>query len=145
MNLQQANNLLEDHKSSCIILKNNEIVFTSSNIGVKPLLLFLKEKINIGEYDQLVLIDKIIGKAALLLAVKCKIQRIYTPIISSLALDAAKHYNVKCQASKIVPYIINREGNGMCPIESSVVNILDLDEALLNIELAINRLMNTYN
>lgn len=142
MNLQQANQLLEDHKSSCIILKNNEIIYTSSYIGVKPLMLFLKEEITLEENDQLILIDKIVGKAALLLAVKSKIHRIYTPIISSLALDAAKHYNVRCQASKKVPYIINREGNGMCPIESSVINTQDLDKALNNIEIAISKLMN---
>src|SRR5690554_4726467 len=142
MNLQQANKLLRDYNCSCIILRNNEIIYTSSHKGVKPLLLFLKEKIILEENDKLILIDKIIGKAALLLAIKCKIQGIYTPLISNLALDAAKCYNVQCQANRIVPYIINREGNGMCPIESSVVNTIDLNEALNNIEVALSKLTN---
>lgn len=142
MNLQQANQLLRDYNCSCIILKNNKIIYTSSHKGVKPLLLFLKEKIILEENDKLILIDKIIGKAALLLAVKCKIQSIYTPLISNLALDTAKYYNIQCLADKIVPYIINREGNAMCPIESSVENTIDLNEALNNIEVSLTKLTN---
>lgn len=142
MNLKQALQLLEETNSSCMVLKNNEIIYTSSSSGVKPLLMFLKEDVVLGENDRLILIDKVIGKAALLLAAKCKIQEVYTPIISALALEAAKQHKIQCTALDTVPYIINREGKGMCPMESSVIDTLDIEQAYLNIISTIDRLMN---
>jgi hypothetical protein len=141
MNLELANQLLKDYDCTCIILKNNEIIYTSTHIGVKPLLLFLDEHVSLEKDDKLILIDKIIGKAALLLAAKCKINNIFTPIISKEALSAAEHYNIKWEASSIVPHIINREGNGKCPIESSVTDTIDLNDAFVNIKGAIAKLM----
>lgn len=141
MNLEQANQLLKDNGCTCIILKNDEIIYKSNFIGVKPLLVFLNEQVEFKKNDKLILIDKIIGKAALLLAAKCKINKIYTPVISKEALSAAEFYNIKWEASKIVPHIINREGNGKCPIEASVTDTIDLDEAFNNIKGAIAELM----
>lgn len=145
VNLHQANQLLKDYSNTCIILKNDEIIYKSNHIGVKPLLLFLDEHVSLEKDDKLILIDKIIGKAALLLAAKCKINRIFTPIISAEALSAAKHYNIECEAVNIVPYIKNREGNGKCPIESSVTDTIDLDDAFVNIKGAISELMKKAN
>lgn len=133
--------MLRDRELSCIILKNDEVIFTSTSIGVKPLLLFLQEGTILGENDTLTLVDKVIGKAALLLAVKCGIDRIYTPILSEEALIAAAHYNIHVETEKLVPYIINRTKDGRCPIESSVMDTLDLDEAFSNIKGAIAVLM----
>lgn len=141
INLEQANQLLKGYNCSCIILKNDEIIYTSSFIGVKPLLIFLDKKTSLKEGERLILIDKIIGRAALLLAAKCGITEIYTPIISEEALSAAEYYNIKCSASKTVPYIINRQGTGKCPIEESVTDILNLDDAIWNIKGVIAELM----
>lgn len=141
MNLEQANQLLKDLNSTCIILKNDEIIYKSSFIGVKPLIMFLNEHDDVHGNEELILIDKIIGKAALLLAVKCGIKKIFTPVISQEALEAAKHYGVMWESAKIVPHIINREGNGKCPIEASVTDTMDLDEAYRNIKAVIAELM----
>ncbi len=141
MNLELANQQLKDLNSTCIILKNNEIIYKSNFIGVKPLIMFLNEHAELQRNDELLLIDKIIGKAALLLAVKCGIKTILTPVISQEALDAIEHYGVEWEAGKIVPYIINREGNGKCPIEASVTDTIDLDEAYRNIKSVIAELM----
>lgn len=141
MNLEQGNQLLRDLNSSCIILKNDEVIYKSSFIGVKPLLLFLNEHSDVQKGEKLILIDKIIGKAALLLAVKCGIKKIFTPVISQEALEAAKHYCIEWNADKVVPYIINREGNDKCPIEASVKDTIDLDEAYRNIKGVIAELM----
>lgn len=139
--LQKYSAMLRDRELSCIILKNDEVIYTSTFIGVKPLLLFMQEGTILGENDTLTLIDKVIGKAALLLAVKCGIDRIYTPILSEEALAAADHYHISVEAEKIVPHIVNRAKDGKCPIETSVIGTLDLDEAESNIRAAIAALM----
>lgn len=134
MNLQLANELLEYHKCTCIILKNDKIIYKSAYNGVRPLLLFLSENIPLDKNDKLILIDKVIGRAAMLLAAKCGIDEIFTPVMSLEALEVAKFYNIVCTAGNTVPYIINRDKTGKCPIESSVSQTIDLEEALTNIK-----------
>lgn len=134
MNLQQANQLLQNNEYTCIILKNDTIIYTSSYKGVRPLLLFLNESISLKNSDNLILIDRIIGRAALLLAAKCRISKIFTPVISMEALEIAKLHNIECEASAVVPYILNNMKNGKCPIECSVSKTVDLNEALSNIK-----------
>ena len=140
MKAELASSLLEDNQSSCVILKGEEIVYTSTFIGVKPLLVFMKEP-KIYEESELTLVDKVIGKAALLLAAKIGITEIYTPITSLAALAAAKEHNISLYAADVVPFIENRDKTGMCPIEMSVTNTSDLDEAFLNINETIKVLM----
>jgi len=140
MKVELANSILEDNQSTCVILKGDKIIYTSSFIGVKPLLVFMKES---KGYDpsELILVDKVIGKAALLLAAKIGIPEIYTPVTSLAALAAAKEHNISLNAADVVPFIENRDKTGMCPIEMSVRNTSDLDEAFLNISETIKVLM----
>lgn len=140
MKVESANLLLEANQSTCVILKGEEIIYTSSYIGVKPLLVFMKEP-NDYKPSELVLVDKVIGKAALLLAAKIGITEIYTPVTSLAALAAAKEHHISLNAAEVVPYIENRTKTGMCPIEMSVTNTSDLDEAFLNISNTISMLM----
>lgn len=77
------------------------------------------------EPGELVLVDKVIGKAALLLAAKIGITKIYTPVTSYAALDAAKEHHISLNAAEVVHFIENRTKTGMCPIEMSVKNTID--------------------
>lgn len=145
MNLFQANKLLQDNKCTCIILQNDKIIYKSSYKGVKPLLLFLNKSTYLENNDKLILIDKIIGRAAILLAAKCKIKKIFTPVISAEALEIARLYNIEYEASATVSYILNNAKNGKCPIESSVSGIVDPDTALINIKNTIAELAKKAN
>lgn len=96
--------------------------------------MFLNEDISQYENDKLILIDRVIGRAAMFLAVKCRINKIFTPVMSLEALEIAKLYNIGCTAANTVPYILNRTETGKCPIEASVTHTTDPDEALANIK-----------
>jgi hypothetical protein len=132
---------LQDEQSSCVILKNKEVFYRSSFIGVKPLLKFMESYKDEPVPSDLVLVDKIIGKAALLLSVKLGIREIYTPLASLPALEAAQLHGVQLYAKITVPYIVNRDKTGMCPLEESVLHTMDPEEAFLNIKAAITKLM----
>jgi len=140
VNARLAKELLEKHDAACIILKNNEIIFTHAGIGVKPLIAFMEKPLEERSGD-LVLVDKVIGKAALLMAVKLGIRNIYTPLVSEEALDAATVHGVIIEALETVPYIINRTNDGKCPLEQSVTGIYDPEEAFVKIKQAIAELM----
>ena len=93
------------------------------------------------EKEDLLLIDKVIGKAALLLSVLLGIKTIHTPVASRAAVEAAEFHGVELHAETVVPYIMNREKNGMCPLEKSVLDTSDPQMALENIRAAIRLLM----
>ena len=122
---------LEEKEASCLIYNNGELLYTSNFIGVKPLLDFMEQYPLDFTGQKLVLVDKVIGKAALLLSKLIGIQDIYTPLASSVAIDSASLHNVALYAESIVPYIRNRDNTGMCPLEQSVIGI---DDPILALE-----------
>lgn len=136
-------NLLEEKDAACLIYRGDTLIHISGSIGVKPLLEFMEKHPKGLEVNDLVLIDKIIGKAALLLCVYLGISVIYTPVASKAAVEAAELHHVELHAKSVVPYIINREHNGICPLEQSVMETNDPVEALANIRAAINILMSS--
>ena len=134
-------NLLEEKDAACLIYSGDKLLHISGSIGVKPLLEFMEKYPEGSEEKNIILIDKVIGKAALLLAVHLGIRVIYTPVASKAAVEAAKLHQVELHAESVVPYIINREKNGVCPLEQSVMETNDPVEALVNIRAAIKILM----
>ena len=124
---------------TCLIYEAETLVYTSSYKGVRPLLEYLK---SFGPSPKpLTVVDRIMGRGAVMLAISINASWLKTPIISQPALDLAHGHGLKVEAEKIVPYIINREGNGPCPIETSVLDINDIEEGLLRIKETIAELM----
>jgi len=62
------------------------------------------------------------GNAAALLSVKADCRKVYSPVGSQLAIKTLGDYNAEYHFIKIVPYIQNREGEGMCPMEKLSIN-----------------------
>ena len=141
MNIEQANSLLKEHNASCLIFKNQKLIYSSQYIGVKPLLQFIKEEHIIDKTDELLLVDKVIGKAAMLLAAHIGVTSVLTPVMSQEAVRVAELYNIEYEALKMVPYIINRQGTGKCPLELSVEATEDKEKAIVNIQEAVAELM----
>ncbi|MBN2605619.1 MAG: DUF1893 domain-containing protein [Bacilli bacterium] len=122
---------------TCIIYHDNNIVFTSSEKGVKPILDFYHQtETLLSDY---IVVDKIMGRGAIILSKLIHAKKVVTPIISEPAYQLAKEYNMHVTFTTIVPYIINREQNGHCPIETSVINISD---PVLGYQTIINTLKN---
>ncbi|GMQ58110.1 hypothetical protein AN1V17_25050 [Vallitalea sediminicola] len=115
-----------DNNYTCIVKNNDKVVFTSTERGVKPLLDYIDEN---HDYKDITVIDRIIGKGAMCLAIKSKAKKVITPIISKKALEIANKYNIDVEYDKVVPGIINRTGTGPCPIENAVSNIDNVEEA----------------
>jgi hypothetical protein len=113
--------LLDNH--TCVIINNQKITFSSNESGVKPLLDYYQ--LNGISKSPLIVIDKIMGRGAVLLAKMINASEIVTPIISKDALELARYYHMKVSYEEVVEYIINRSKTGRCPIESSVLGITD--------------------
>ena len=126
MDLNFAKQLLVKDKLTCVIFKNDEI-YTSSERGVKPLLILLDKK---KSYKGFKAVDKVIGKAAAFLYVVLGVDVIHAGVISESALQVLRDNGITITYDKLVDYIENRAKNGRCPMESAVLDINDSNEAL---------------
>lgn len=131
--------LFIDHPDkTCFILDDEKIIFSSSEKGVKPILDFYSD---FGVSSKpLTVVDKIMGKGAVVLAILVGAKSITTPTISEDALLLAKEYKLNIYYDELVPYIINRNKDGRCPIESSVLEIDDIEDAYKKIISALKEL-----
>lgn len=121
MNFSASRELLDEY--SCVItIGDKQYKYVES--GVKPLL----QQISLPEMMQGAFVcDRVIGKAAALLMVYGGACEVYTRVISVHAQKVFESYGIKCNADKVVEYIINRSGDGMCPMEQLCLDI-DLPE-----------------
>ena len=128
--LEQAKSLLISSASTIVVVSNGE-VFTSQERGVKPLLHLLTEKK--GFLKGASVADKVIGKAAALLMALGEIKEVHTLIISKPALQVFENHKIKYFYDKKVDRIVNRTGDGLCPMESLCLDIDDPQEAYIKI------------
>ena len=118
-NLQKAKNMLEAEGYTCVLCKG-ECVHTSRHRGVRPLMELLSE-----DLTGFSAADKVVGKATALLYCLLKVTSVYAVIISESAVDVFSRNGVAVQWEKKVPFIVNREGNGRCPMELATEQISD--------------------
>ncbi len=129
--LEQAKSTLISSASTIAVVSNGE-VFTSQERGVKPLLHLLTEKK--GFLKGASVADKVIGKAAALLMVLGEIKEVHTLIISEPAIKVFEKYNIPCFYDKKVTRIVNRAGDGLCPMETLCLDVDEPKEAFTKIK-----------
>lgn len=124
--LEQAKNTLKATDSTIAVVSDGE-VFTSQERGVKQLLFLLKEKKEFLKGASVA--DKVIGKAAALLMVLGEIKEVHTLIISEPAIKVFEKHNIPCFYDKKVTRIVNRTGDGLCPMETLCLDVEKPQEA----------------
>lgn len=75
------------------------------------------------------LADRVIGRGAALLAIKGGVSEVYAHLMSESALDVLRRANVQTSYSTLQPHIINRTGDGICPVEQLTQSVDSPDEA----------------
>ncbi len=129
MNINDLKDILLKENHTLVIYKNNASVITSNDRGVNSLIKLIKE--DKSQLSGSLIADKVIGKAAALLMIYAGVKEIYAPIISKPALQTLLRHNVKIYYDKEVERIINRKGDGLCPMETLCLDIEKPDEAYL--------------
>ena len=124
--LERAKTLLSSTDSTLAVVSVDDF-FTSKERGVKPLMHLLKEKK--GFLKGASVADKVIGKAAALLMALGEIKEVHTLIISEPAIKVFEKYNIPCFYDKKVDRIVNRTGDGLCPMETLCLDVENPQEA----------------
>ena len=136
--VEAARQKLMDGAYTCVVLFNGEEL-CSRERGVKPLLAFLGEG---RSFCGAVAADKTVGAGAAHLYVLLGIDRLWANVISAPALQILKENGIDVTYGECVPHIINRQGDGICPIELAVADATSSDEAYRLITEALQRLQN---
>ena len=111
VNLRNAINILRTNGCK-LVITNGEEIFTSDVRGVFSLLdLIEKKEYNLSEFSAA---DKVVGRGAALLYAKMGIKEVYASVMSEKAKEIFECYSVPYFYDTIVPFIINRKGDGMC-------------------------------
>ena len=117
-----------------VLKKNNHSIVASNGYisdenGIKPVIVPMCEDIHF--FKDLEVADRIIGKASAMLLCLSGVKEVYTPVLSRAGKDVFEKYGVKVEYDTLADYIVNRKGDGMCPMEMTVKDIDDLNEAFI--------------
>ena len=122
--------ILEKGGYTCVIANDGHF-YTSLLRGVKPLVAFLHSRLN---FSGAVAADRVVGRATAFLYVLLGVRAVYAHVISQEALEVLESHNVETAYKNLVPHIINRRKDGICPFEEAVLQISSPTEALVAIE-----------
>ena len=100
--------------------------YTSFERGVKPLIQLLESE---QSFVGAIAADKTVGAGAAHLYVLLGVRALWANVVSASAVDVLKENGIEIFYGECVPYIINRRGDGVCPIETAVKDAKDSDEA----------------
>ena len=75
------------------------------------------------------LADRVIGRGAALLLVKGQVGEVYAHVMSQGALAVLQEADIRVSYATLQPYITNRSGDGMCPVEQLTLATSSPDEA----------------
>ena len=106
---------------SCVLGRNGVIIARDKGRGIKPLLVFLDS----GKLDGAIVADKVIGRAAAAICIVGGVEEVYAKVMSEGAKELLEKHNVKVSYKEITKEIINRQKNGICPMEAKVQGIDD--------------------
>jgi hypothetical protein len=128
-------------------LKQNNYSLVASNgyyscdSGIKPIINKMNE--DIRYFKDLEIADKIVGKASSMLLILSGIKKINAIVLSKQAKNILDKYNIEYTYEQLVEYIINRKKDGMCPMEETVKDINDLNEAFIALNKKITTMANS--
>lgn len=125
-NLTKACTLLEDSDYTCVVCRE-DVVYTATHRGVKPLLNWLDEGLDLTGFSAA---DRVVGRGAAFLYCLLGVKEVYARIMSYPAAQVLEAQGIAVAADKFVEGIINRKGTGPCPFEAAVMDITDAAEAL---------------
>jgi len=125
--LTRAKEILEEKQFSFVLIREGRVIKTSYQKGVIPWIEVIREDDHLLE--KAIIADRVMGRAAALLAVHYQVKALYAEIISIRARELLDSNSLFYQFNQSVDYIKNRANNGPCPLEELTQSISDPSRA----------------
>ena len=97
------------------VYKGGKLIFASDKDRLLPLVEYMEKFAS--DHRNVVIFDKIMGRAAALLCIKANCREVYSPLGSQLAIEVLEKYGIKHHLTQIVPCIQKPNQKDMCPME----------------------------
>jgi asparagine synthetase B (glutamine-hydrolysing) len=128
--IELAKKILSEENLAIAIVREGKCIYKSDRRGIYPLYMALinhKEELQNASSA-----DRVIGRGAAQLYEYAKVKYVFANVISEGTKEVLEKSGIAYEAEKTVPYIKNREQNGMCPVETLSYQSKDIDELLKN-------------
>ncbi len=126
--LRLAKETLLREAVTLVAAKNGKILFRSKSHGVSDLLTMIDDLGRTTEAASLA--DSVVGRAAALLCVYCGIVAVYGAKMSEGAESILRATGVRYEFGTLVPKILNRAKDDICPFDRALLGIDDPSIAL---------------
>ncbi|MBQ8515596.1 MAG: DUF1893 domain-containing protein [Ruminococcus sp.] len=121
--LQKAKELLENGSFTCVLCRDGQ-TFKSTKAGISPMLDYIAEGIDLSGFSAA---DKIVGKAAAMLFALAGVKALHAQTLSRSAEEILRMHRIQYTYDIRTEGIINRRGDGLCPMEQAVASIENTD------------------
>lgn len=121
----------KDHLTLAISRGGN-VIFTSRNRGVLDLYCLLKHRPEI--LKGACAADKVVGKAAAMLYAASGVQDVYADSLSRAAAAVLREAGVKVEYRNMIPFVMNRDRTGMCPVERLATSTDTLEQLMAGLQ-----------
>jgi hypothetical protein len=129
--LETAKRILKNGGFSLVIVKQGAFVHATRKYGVLGLVEAIE---NHGvELSGAAVADRVVGRAAAMLCRRANIAEVYAEVVSRRGLEALKEKSISVEYDKLVPEILNRMRNDVCPFEKLVADCDDEEECFKKI------------
>lgn len=121
--IERAKAALRGH--SVAVCRAGEVM-TRDGRGIAPLLAIVSEESDLRGAS---VADLIVGKAAALLMARAGVSEVYAEVMSEAGERTLSEHDIPHSCGLLVPYIIDRTGKDVCPMERAVADVSDPAEA----------------
>ena len=121
--LAEARRILDSENLAFVIVRDGRILARGTGDGVRELLTSLDQ---LGaEARGASLADKVVGKAVACLAAHAGIVAVDARLASESAVQHLQARGIPMRVAATVPHILNRRGDGLCPLEQLTQQIAE--------------------
>lgn len=123
-----------------LCLSKDGVLILDDKRGITPLLELIASGKDVSEYSAA---DKVVGKAAAALFIKCGVKQLYAAVLSKGGAKLLESHGVEYVYDTLTDAIINRAGTDACPMEKAVRDIEEIEDmyvAILREHARINKL-----
>ena len=117
--VERARGLLEGHT---LVLCRGEEIITSGKRGISPMMDLISEGAKLVGFSAA---DQVVGRAAALLFAYAGIREVYAKVASAGALEIFLKQRIPESYEKLTENIVNRKGDGICPMEQATAGTDD--------------------
>ena len=130
--------LIRENKAECVLMKNGVVIYQVRGRGISPLLeIYDRHKDLMADAA---VVDKVVGKAAAMIAICGKAKHVHGELMCEDAVKILKKHHITSSYTLLVPQILNRKQDGLCPMEMTVQKMDDPAQGVSALRLKVKEL-----